>query len=43
MYYCSTEIALDGGEYYFAVRQYYTNNTPYYLTLSYKEQFINVS
>ena len=43
MYYGSTEIALDGGEYYFAVRQYYTNNTPYYLTLSYKEPFINVS
>ena len=43
MYYGSTEIALDGGEYYFAVRQRYTNNTPYYLTLSYKEPFVNVS
>lgn len=43
MYYGSTEIALEGGDYYFAVRQYYTNNTPYYLTLSYKEPVINVS
>lgn len=43
MYYGSTEIALEGGDYYFAVRQYYTNNIPYYLTLSYKEPVINVS
>lgn len=43
MYYGSTEIALEGGAYYFAVRQYRTNDTPYYLTLSYKEPVINVS
>lgn len=43
MYFGSTEIALGGGDYYFAVRQLYTNNTPYYLTLSYKEPIINVS
>lgn len=43
MYYGSAEIALELGEYYFAVRQRYTNNTPYYLTLSYKEPTINVS
>ena len=43
MYYGSTEIALNQGEYYFAIRQYETLDTPYYLTLSYKEPFINVS
>lgn len=43
MYYGSTEIALNQGEYYFAMRQYDTNDTPYYLTLSYKEPTINVS
>lgn len=43
MYYGSTEIALEQGEYYFAVRQYNTNDSPYYLTLSYKEPVINVT
>lgn len=43
MYYGSTEIALNQGEYYFAIRQYETNDTPYYLTLSYKEPVINVN
>ena len=43
MYYGSTEISLEGGEYYFAVMQHRTNDTPYYLTLSYKEPLINVS
>lgn len=39
----STEIALEQGEYYFAVRQKDTNDIPYYLTLSYKEPIINVT
>ncbi len=43
MYYGSTEIALEAEDYYFAVRQCYTNDTPYYLTLSYKEPVMNVS
>ncbi|HBI61990.1 MAG TPA: hypothetical protein DDY31_12395, partial [Lachnospiraceae bacterium] len=43
MYYGSTEIALEAEDYYFAVRQRHTNDTPYYLTLSYKEPVINVS
>lgn len=43
MYYGSTEIALEEGEYYFAVRKYAVSDTPYYLTLSYKEPIINVS
>ena len=43
MYYGSTEIALNQGEYYFAIRQYETLDTPYYLTLSYKEPDINVT
>ncbi len=43
MYYGSTEIALEQGEYYFAVRQTNINDTPYYLTLSYKEPVINVT
>ena len=43
MYYDSIEIALNKGEYYFAVRTSSVVNTPYYLTLSYKEPFVNVS
>lgn len=43
VYYGSTEIALNQGEYYFAVRQKKTCDTPYYLTLSYKEPVINVT
>ena len=43
MYYGSTDIALGQGDYYFAVRRYRTNDTPYYLTLSYKEPTINVT
>ena len=43
VYYGSTEISLSQGEYYFAVRQYKTNDAPYYLTLSYKEPVINVT
>lgn len=43
MYYGATEVLLDKGQYYFAVRQMYTNDVPYYLTISYKEPFINVS
>ena len=43
MYYGSTEIALEQGDYYFVVRDFSTVDTPYYLTLSYKEPFINVS
>lgn len=37
MYYNSVEIALDGGEYYFAVRAYKKLDEIYYLTLSYQE------
>ena len=43
MYYGSTEIALNQGEYYFAIRQKQTCDTPYYLTLSYKEPIVNVT
>ena len=43
IYYGSTEISLQQGNYYFAVQQHRTNNTPYYLTLSYKEPVINVT
>lgn len=43
MYYGSTEISLEQGEYYFAVRRNKTINTPYYLTLSYKEPVFHVS
>lgn len=43
MYYGSTEIFLNQGDYYFAVRQDDTCDTPYYLTLSYKEPMINVT
>lgn len=43
MYYYQTEISLNQGEYYFAIRKYSVNNTPYYLTLSYKEPTINVT
>lgn len=43
MYYGTTEISLNQGEYYFAIRQYKTNDIPYYLTLSYKEPIINVT
>lgn len=43
LYYGSTEIALDQGEYYFTVRQKSTNDTPYCLTLSYKEPNVNVT
>lgn len=43
MYYGSTEIALDMGEYYFAIKTVDTRDTPYYLTLSYKEPNVNVT
>lgn len=43
MYYGSTEISLSQGDYYFAIRRFNTNDTPYYLTLSYKEPIINVT
>ena len=43
MYYGSTEIFLNQGDYYFAVRRDDTCDTPYYLTLSYKEPVINVT
>lgn len=43
VYYGSTEISLEQGDYYFALRQRYTSNTPYYLTLSYKEPTVNVT
>lgn len=43
MYCGSAEISLKQGEYYFTVRQYNTYDTPYYLTLSYKEPVINVT
>ena len=43
MYYGSTEIFLNQGDYYFAVRRDKTCDTPYYLTLSYKEPIINVT
>lgn len=43
MYYDTIEIALNKGEYYFALRVNQVINTPYYLTLSYREPFINVS
>lgn len=42
VYYGSAEISLEQGDYYFALRQRYTSNTPYYLTLSYKEPIVNV-
>ncbi|MEY8392563.1 Ig-like domain-containing protein [Lachnospiraceae bacterium 45-W7] len=43
MYYGSTEISLEQGEYYFVIRRESTVDTPYYLTLSYKEPVINVT
>lgn len=43
MYYGTTEIAMRQGDYYFAVRQYDTDNTPYSLTLSYKEPTIYIN
>lgn len=43
MYYGSTEIALEQGDYYFVIRRESTVDTPYYLTLSYKESIINVT
>lgn len=43
LYYGSTEISLGAGDYYFTVRQMSSTNTPYYLTLSYKEPVINVT
>lgn len=43
MYYGSTEVALEQGEYYFVIRRESTVNDPYYLTLSYKEPVINVT
>ena len=43
MYYGSTEISLEEGTYYFAVRQKKTLDAPYYLTLSYKEPVIHVT
>lgn len=43
MYYGSTEISLNQGDYYFAVRQKKTNDIPYYLTLSYRKPVINVT
>lgn len=43
MYYGSTEISLNQGDYYFVVRHRETNDTPYYLTLSYKEPDINIT
>lgn len=43
MYYGSTEVSLNMGEYYFAIRQPVTIDTPYYLTLSYKEPNVNVT
>lgn len=43
MYYGSTKVSLEKGDYYFAVRTRYTVDTPYSLTLTYKEPIINVS
>ncbi len=43
LYYGSTEISLDQGSYYFTVRHHQSNDTPYYLTLSYKEPNVNVT
>lgn len=43
MYYGSKEIALEQGEYYFALRYLGASNAPYYLTLSYKEPNVNVT
>lgn len=43
MYYGSTEIALEQGDYYFVIRRESTIDIPYYLTLSYKEPDINVT
>lgn len=43
MYYGSTEVALSMGGYYFAIEKFRTLDTPYYLTLSYKEPNVNVT
>lgn len=43
MYYDTIEIALSKGEYFFALRTSEVINTPYSLTLSYKEPVIHVS
>lgn len=43
MYYGSTQISLEKGDYYFAVKTNGTINTPYSLTLTYKAPIINVS
>ncbi len=42
VYYGSMDISLDMGEYYFVI-EHFSENTPYYLTLSYKEPTINVN
>lgn len=44
VYYSSTETALNQGDYYFVVSRYSADlDTPYYLTLSYKEPDVNVT
>lgn len=43
MYYGSAEVALAKGDYYFTMRYENIIDTPYYLTLSYKEPTININ
>lgn len=43
LYYGSTQILLNEGDYYFAVRQHKASGSPYYLTLEYKKPVINVA
>lgn len=39
----TADVALEAGEYYFTLRQAKTSDTPYFLTLSYKEPDVNVT
>ena len=43
IYHGTADVALEAGEYYFTLRQVETSDTPYFLTLSYKEPDINVT
>ena len=43
IYHGTADVALEAGDYYFTLRQYYTSDVPYFLTLSYKEPDINVT
>lgn len=43
IYHGTADVALEAGEYYFTVRNRYTSDVPYFLTLSYKEPEVNIT